>query len=200
MLALNWAWGSAGWTGVLVLLRRRFSELAAFLAAEAMAVLSVQLYDGLHRTDLAGFLAVFARSTGAQVAVAAGVRALDVAAGQAAAAARSEEAARVRAASAEIISIARHARWLTLQESAVPLVAELAAGAADPGDPQVRASGARSRRPRLRLACSPRATRYQDLRCTNCTRARDIAERRGGRFEIETAGPPPQVPGLLPGG
>src|SRR5262249_40383300 len=26
MLAVNWAWGSAGWTGVLMLLRRRFSE------------------------------------------------------------------------------------------------------------------------------------------------------------------------------
>jgi len=35
MLAVNWAWGSAGWIGVLVLLRRRFSELAWFLAAEA---------------------------------------------------------------------------------------------------------------------------------------------------------------------
>ena len=37
MLAVNWAWGSAGWTGVLMLLRRRFSELAWFLAAEALA-------------------------------------------------------------------------------------------------------------------------------------------------------------------
>ena len=33
MLAVNWSWGSAGWTGVLVLLRRRFAELAWFLAA-----------------------------------------------------------------------------------------------------------------------------------------------------------------------
>jgi len=39
MLAVNWAWGSAGWTGVLVLLRRRFGELAWFLAAEAVATL-----------------------------------------------------------------------------------------------------------------------------------------------------------------
>jgi hypothetical protein len=27
MLALNWSWGSAGWTGVLVLHRRRFTSL-----------------------------------------------------------------------------------------------------------------------------------------------------------------------------
>ena len=33
MLAVNWAWGSAGWIGVLVLLHRRFTELAWFLAA-----------------------------------------------------------------------------------------------------------------------------------------------------------------------
>ena len=104
MLAVNWAWGSAGWIGVLVLLRRRFAELAWFLAAEALATLGVQVWDGLHRADLAGFLAVLAWSTGAQVAVAAGVRALDVAAGQAAAAARSEHAARERAATAEIIA------------------------------------------------------------------------------------------------
>ena len=54
MLAVNWSWGSAGWTGLLVLLRRRFSELAWFLAAEALATLGVQVWDGLHRTDLAG--------------------------------------------------------------------------------------------------------------------------------------------------
>ena len=96
MLAVNWAWGSAGWIGVLVLFRRRFSELAWFLAAEALATLGVLAWDGLNRADLAGFLAVLAWSTGAQVAVAAGVRALDVAAGHAAAAVRSE-ARRARA-------------------------------------------------------------------------------------------------------
>src|ERR1700761_7595269 len=64
MLAANWAWGSAGWIGVLVLLRRRFAELAWFLAAEALATLGVQAWDGLNRTDLAGLLAVLAWSTG----------------------------------------------------------------------------------------------------------------------------------------
>jgi hypothetical protein len=150
MLAVNWAWGSAGWTCVLVLLRRRFAELAFFLAAEALATLGVQVWDGLTRTDLAGFLAVLIWSTGAQVAVAAGVRALDLAAGQAATAARSEHAALERAATAQIIQAARHARWLALQESAVPLVAELAAGTADPGDSQVRVRCA---------GCWPRAMR-----------------------------------------
>ena len=94
MLAGNWAWGTAGWTGLLVLLRRRFGELAWYLAALATGILSVQMWDGLDRTDLAGFLALLAWSTGAQVAVAAGVRALRLAAGQAAAAAQSEHAAR----------------------------------------------------------------------------------------------------------
>ena len=159
----------------------------------ALGVLSVQLWDGLHRTDLAGFLAVFAWSTGAQVAVAAGVRALDVAADQAAAAARSEEAARERAATAEIISVARHARWLALQESAVPLVAELAAGTADPGDAQVR------------VRCAVQAARLRRLLAEGdevpgplvheLHASADVAERRGVAVEIETAGPLPQVPG-----
>jgi hypothetical protein len=193
MLALNWAWGSAGWTGVLVLLRRRFSELAWFLAAEALATLSVLAWQGMHRTDLAGFLAVLAWSTGAQVAVAAGVRALDVAAGQAAAAARSEHAARERAATAETIRAARHVRWLALQESAVPLVAELASGTASPGDPQVR------------IRCAVQAARLRRLLAEGdevpgslvheLHASADVAERRGVAVEIETAGALPQLPG-----
>ncbi len=193
MLAVNWAWGSAGWIGVLVLLRRRFAELACFLAAEAMATLGVQVWDGLSRTDLAGFLAVLAWSTGAQVAVAAGVRALDVAAGQAAAAVQREDAARERAATAEIIRAARHARWLALQESAVPLVAELAAGTADPGDGQVR------------IRCAVQAARLRRLLAEGdelsgslvheLHASADVAERRGVAIEVETAGALPQVPG-----
>jgi hypothetical protein len=193
MLAVNWAWGSAGWIGVLVLFRRRFTELAWFLAAEAAAILAVQVGDGLHRTDLAGFLALLAWSTGAQVAVAAGVRALRLAAGQAAAAAQSEHAARERAATAEIVQAARHARWLALQESAVPLVAELAEGTADPGDAQVR------------IRCAVQAARLRRLLAEGdevsgslvheLHASADVAERRGVAVEIETAGPLPPVPG-----
>ena len=192
MLAVNWSWGTAGWTGVLVLHRRRLSELVWFLAAEALAVLGVQLWDGLHRLDLAGFLAVFAWSTGAQVAVALGVRALDAAAAQAADAARSEHAALERAAIAEIIRAARQARWLALQEGAVPLVAELAAGTADPGDPQVQ------------VRCAVQAARLRRLLAEGdevpgslvheLHASADIAERRGVAIEIETAGPLPPVP------
>jgi hypothetical protein len=193
MLAVNWAWGSAGWIGVLVLLRRRFAELACFLAALALATLGVLAGGGLTRADLAGFLAVLAWSTGAQVAVAAGVRALDIAADHAAVAVRSEAAARERAATAEIIAAARHARWLTLQESAVPLIAELAAGTADPGDAQVR------------VRCAVQAARLRRLMAEGdevpgslvheLHASADMAERRGIAVEIETAGPLPQVPG-----
>ena len=192
MLAVNWAWGSAGWTCVLVLLRRRFAELALFLAAEALATLGVQVSDGLTRADLAGFLALLAWSTGAQVAVAAGVRALDVAADQAAAAARSEHVARERAATTQVVQAARHARWLALQESAVPLIAELAEGAADPGDPQVR------------VRCAVQAARLRRLLAEGddvseslvheLHASADVAERRGVAVEIETAGLLPEVP------
>ena len=193
MLAVNWAWGSAGWTGVLVLLRRRFPELAGFLAAEAAATLGVQAWDGLNRTDLAGFLALLAWSTGAQVAVAAGVRALDAAAGQAAAATRREHAARARAATAEMVQAARHHRWLALQDSIVPLVTELATGAADPGDPGVRTrcevEAARLRR-LLAEGDEVTGSLLHELHASA-----DVAERRRVAVEIETAGLLPQVPG-----
>jgi hypothetical protein len=192
MLAVNWAWGSAGWTGVLVLFRRRLAELAWFLAAETLATLGVQVWDGLNRTDLAGFLALLAWSTGAQVAVAVAVRALDLAARQAAGAAASEHGARERAATAEIIRIARHSRWLALQESAVPLVAELAAGTADPGDAQVR------------VRCAVQAARLRRLLAEGdevpgslvheLHASADVAERRGVAVEIETAGTLPAMP------
>ena len=197
MLAVNWAWGSAGWTGVLVFHRRRFAELAWFLAAEAVAIFGVQVWDGLHRIDLAGFLALLAWSTGAQMAVAAAVKALDAAADRAAAAVRSEDAARERAATAEIIQAARHARWLALQESAVPLVAELAAGTADPGDPQ------------LRVRCAVQAARLRRLMAEGdelpgslvheLHASADVAELRGVAVEIETAGLLPRCP-ARPGG
>ncbi len=192
MLGVNWAWGSAGWIGVLVLMRRRFTELACFLAAQAVGTLAVQAWDGLTRLDLAAFLAVLAWSTGAQVAVAAGVRALDIAADQAAAAARSEHAARERVATAEIIQAARQVRWLALRESAVPLIAELAAGTADPGDAQVRircaVQAARLRR-RLAEGDEVPGSLVHELHASA-----DVAERRGVAVEIETAGPLPQVP------
>jgi hypothetical protein len=192
MLAVNWAWGSAGWTAVLVLHRRRLAELAWFLAVEATAIFSVQVWDGLDRLDLAAFLALLAWSTGAQIAVAAAVKALDAAADRAAAAARSEDAARERAATAEIIQAARQARWLALQESTVPLVAELAAGA-DPGDEQ------------LRVRCAVQAARLRRLMAEGdelpgslvheLHASADVAELRGIAVEIETAGVLPQVPG-----
>ena len=115
-----------------------------------------------------------------QIDVAAGVRALDVAAGQAAAAARSEHAARERAVTAEIIRAARRARWLALQESAVPLVAELAAGTADPGDVRVR------------NRCAVQAARLRRLLAEGdevpgslvheLHASADVAERRGTRL------------------
>jgi hypothetical protein len=192
MLAVNWAWGSAGWIGVLVLHRRRLAELAWFLAAEAVAILGVQASDGLHRLDVAAFLALLAWSTGAQIAVAAAVKALDSAADRAATAARSEDAARERAATTEIIQAARHARWLALQESTVPLVAELAAGTADPGDPG------------LQVRCAIQAARLRRLMAEGdelpgslvheLHASADVAELRGIAVEIETAGMLPQVP------
>jgi len=193
MLAVNWSWASAGWTAVLVLHRRRLAELAWFLAVEATAIFSVQAWDGLDRLDLAAFLALLAWSTGAQIAVAGAVKALDAAADRAAAAARSEDAARERAATAEIIQAARQARWQALQDSTVPLVAELAAGTADPGDEQ------------LRVRCAVAAARLRRLMAEGdelpgslvheLHASADAAELRGIAVEIETAGTLPPVPG-----
>ena len=192
MLAVNWAWGSARLIGVLVLLRRRFAELAWFLAAEALATLGVQAWDGLesHRPGRVPRRACLV--AGAQVAVAAGVRALDVAADQAAAAARSEHVARDRAATAEIIG--RQACALAgATGKRHPVGGRVGRGTADPGDAQVR------------IRCAVQAARLRRLLAEGdevpgslvheLYASADMAERRGVAGQIETAGALPQVPG-----
>jgi hypothetical protein len=170
MLAVNWAWGSAGWIGVLVLFRRRFTELAWFLAAEAAAILAVQVGDGLHRTDLAGFLALLAWSTGAQVAVAAGVRPCG------SPPARPPRRRRVNMPRASELLPRRSSRqpgtpagwrcrkapsrwWPSWRRGRLTRATRRCA------------SGARSRRPGC-AGCWPRETRYRDRWCTSFTRVR----------------------------
>ncbi|HEY9244268.1 MAG TPA: hypothetical protein VIP48_19935, partial [Streptosporangiaceae bacterium] len=79
------------------------------------------------------------------------------------------------------------------QESAIPLVGELAAGTADPGDAQVR------------TRCAVQAARLRRLLAEGdevpgslvheLHASADVAERRGVAVDIETAGPLPPVPG-----
>ena len=192
MLATDWAWGTAGWVGVLVLLRRPLAELGVFLSLEALATFAVLARDGLHRQSAAAFITVLAGSAGIQLAIAVAAGALDLPARQAAAAATREADASARQAAADRIRTARRARWLELRATAEPLLRGLAAGTADPADPAVQRAcaveAARLRRLFAEADDAPEPLVHELHACA------DVAQRRGVAVDIETAAVIPVVP------
>ncbi len=177
---------------MLVLLRRPLAELSCFLSLEALATFGILVRDGLHRAGLAGFITIVAGSAGLQFAVAVAARALESVARQAAEAAQSEASAREHAMIAGQVHAARQARWLALQATMAPLLVNLGAGTADPGEENVRRSCAvEAARLRRMIAASDDTLSplVHELQA-----AADVAERRGVAVDIETAGALPGVP------
>ena len=200
MLETNWSWGTAGWVGVLVLLRRPLAELGVFLTLEGLAMFAVLARDGLHQPNVAAFITVLAGSTGIQVAISVAARTLDVPARQAANAATREAEATARQAVADRIRATRRARWLELRATAEPLLRGLAAGTTDPGDPAVQRAcaveAARLRRLFAEGDDTPDPLIHELYACA------DVAQRRGVAVDIETTAPSPgtELPGTgLPG-
>ena len=195
MLETNWSWGTAGWVGVLVLLRRPLAELGVFLTLEGLAMFAVLARDGLHQPNVAAFITVLAGLTGIQVAISVAARTLDVPARQAADAATREAEATARQAVADRIRATRRARWLELRATAEPLLRGLAAGTTDPGDPAVQRAcaveAARLRRLFAEGDDTPDPLVHELHACA------DVAQRRGVAVDIETTA---QSPGTgLPG-
>lgn len=192
MLETNWAWGTAGWVMVLVLLRRPLAELGAALSLEALATFGVLVHDGLHRQGLAAFVTILYASVSLQLAVAIAVRAVGIPARQAAEAAARAADVTARRVIAGRVRAARYSRWLALHETAEPLLADLAAGTTDPGDPGVRRSCAVQAAGLRRLFAesddSPDSLIHELHACA------DVAERRGVAVDIETAAAVPLVP------
>lgn len=200
MLETNWAWGTAGWVGVLVLLRRPLAELGVFLTLEGLAMFAVLARDGLHQPNVAAFITVLAGSTGIQVAISVAARTLHVPAQQAEEAATREADVTARRAVADRIRGARQARWLELRATAEPLLTGLAAGTADPADLAVQRAcaveAARLRRLFAEADDTPDPLVHELHACA------DVAQRRGVAVDIETAAqfPGTQLPGkVVPG-
>jgi hypothetical protein len=189
MLATNWSWGTAGWVGVLVLLRRPLAELGVFLTLEGLAMFAVLARDGLHQPNVAAFITVLAGSTGIQLAISVAARTLHVPAQQAADAATREADATARQAAADRIRAARQARWLELRATAEPLLRGLATGTADPGDPAVQRACAVEAARLRRL--SAEADEAADPLVHELHACADVAQRRGVAVDIETAAPFP---------
>ena len=200
MLETNWSWGTAGWVGVLVLLRRPLAELGVFLTLEGLAMFAVLARDGLHQPNVAAFITVLAGSTGIQVAISVAARTLHVPAQQAADAATREADATARQAVADRIRGARQARWLELRATAEPLLSGLANGTADPADLAVqRACAVEAARLRRLFA---EGDETPDPLVHELHACADVAQRRGVAVDIETAAQFPGTgsPGRAPRG
>jgi signal transduction histidine kinase len=135
----NWAWGAAGWFGVLILLLRPPRELGAFLAATGAITLAVLAGAGaLDRIGVARAATVIYGTAALQVTLLLAGRALAATGRRAAAVAGAEAAVRRRRQVAERLHADRRNRYRTVRGAVAPLLAGLADGTLDPADPEVR--------------------------------------------------------------
>jgi hypothetical protein len=192
LLETDWAWGTTGWTCVLLLLRRPIAELIAFLLADAAIVFSIMITASLDRQGAAAFITVLYASASIQLAVTITARALEGTAQRAVRTATAQAATATRQLIAEQVHAARRARYLTIGLHTGALLAALANGTADPGDPVVRTdcaiAAARLRRLFAESDDVPDPLLHELRACA------DIAERRLIRVDIETIGRPPDMP------
>jgi hypothetical protein len=135
----DWAWGSAGWFGVLVLLRRPPRELGTFLAITAAVAVGVLAEAGaLDRIGLARAATIIYGTAALQLTLLLAARALAATAQRAAAVAEAESAVRRRRQVAERLHADRGRRYRTVRGAVAPLLAGLADGTLDPADRAVR--------------------------------------------------------------
>lgn len=135
----EWSFALLGWFGVLLLLDEGIGAVLAFLAAHAVLNLGqLALVGQASRENVAGLAIAGVTVFGYQVAVAFAAVMLHRIAGVAEHVAREEEAWRTEAVIARELHRDHQERYAALSRTALPLLVELAAGRADPGDEQVR--------------------------------------------------------------
>jgi signal transduction histidine kinase len=188
----HWSEGDAAWTLVLVLLDSRFVVLVGVLAAHyAMTFLQTAL-GGAAVLTVAEAVNATVIVLSYQVSVGVVAAALRPVAVTAAASAQQEEQVRTARAVADQLHRDRTARYATLAETTGPLLAGLAEGTADPGDPVVRRScaveAARMRRLFAADAANP------DPLSLELRAGVELAERNGIAVQFAERGARPLIP------
>ncbi|MFJ8581317.1 hypothetical protein [Micromonospora sp. NPDC093277] len=191
--AANWAWGGLGWFFLLVLWRRPVRWLLALLGAHATIALAVVIVDGVTApADLARYAMYVYGVSSLPAAVFIGGTALSTLARDRAATAAATMAVEAERVAAEQARGERRARLGLVSGTAEEVLAELAAGDADPADPEVRRrcvlAAARLRRLIAESDDVPDPLLHE-LRA-----AADLAERDGLPIELVAVGVPPELP------
>ena len=190
---ISWAWNTAGWCGVLLLLHRPLPELCALLAVNAaITVVAVAADGALDRVALSRLMVITCATAGVQLLFAIVGHRLDIVARQAAASALDQAAARSRAASDEAVHTSRRQRYAQIRDRVLPLLRGLADGSADPDDPAVRRDAGieagRLRRLFAETDDTPDPLLHELRSCA------DLAERRGVEVTFLVCGSTPDVP------
>jgi len=187
----NWAWGSVGWLGVLVLWDRRLRDLAAFLAVNAAVTFAGMVARGVtDRRSMAIFLMVVVGSVTLQLGFGAGARLLTATGVQVARHADELTGTAVERARAEAAHDARLRLGRAVHADTLPLLRDLAAGA-DPADPGVRHRAAVGAARLRRLLLETRSGALPlTVELRSCA---DIAARTGAVVDLEAHGTVPPL-------
>nr|WP_308209600.1 hypothetical protein [Micromonospora sp. RHAY321] len=190
--AANWVWGTLAWFFVLALWGRQVAGLVALLAAHALIALVAVLWHGPDTADLARYVMYAYGTSSLPVAVFAGSAAIVGLARQRAATAAAGHAIAAERAAAERGLRERRDRLTLAAAAAGRVLGELAAGQADPDDPEVQRrcvlAAARLRRLIAESDDVPDPLLHE-LRA-----AADLAERNGLPIDLVTIGSPPPLP------
>ncbi len=191
--SVNWAWGMIGWLGLVVFWHRPVRGLLLLLAGNAGVILALLVFDGdTGRGALARYLMVVAGTASLQIGLAGTVQALRGAARWIAEAAAAGAQLSAAQAAAEQVHEVRRARYLLLREGVSELLAGLAYGNADPGDPAVRRASAveaaRLRRLVVETDDVPDPLLHELRACA------DVAERGGVLVDLVAMGTVTELP------
>lgn len=189
----NWVWGGLAWFFLLVLWQRPVRWLLVLLTAHAsIAVVAVVLHGATAPADLSRFaMAIYGTST-LPVAVFAGAAALTALARDRAGAAAAVLAVAAEREAAERAQGERQARLALVSGTAEEVLAELAAGDADPADPAVRRRAVLAAARLRRLIAE--SDDVPDPLLHELRAAADLAERNGLPIELVAVGTPPELP------
>ncbi|WP_420116855.1 hypothetical protein [Micromonospora sp.] len=191
--AANWAWTGLAWFFVVVLWGRPIRWMIVLLAGHAALALAALVGDGATApADLTRFTMYVYGTSSLPVAVFTGAAVIATLARERAATATATLAVRAERDAAERAWADRRARLALVGGAAEQVLAELADGRADPGDPFVQ------------RRCVLAATRLRRLIAESddvpdpllheLRAAADLAERNGLPIELIAIGTPPPLP------
>ncbi|MBP2472589.1 hypothetical protein JOF53_001461 [Crossiella equi] len=188
----EWSFFILGWFGVLLLLDKGIAAVLAFLGVHAVVnVVQLVLIGQASQANLVGLLIAGVTVFGYQSAVGFAAVLLHRIA---ATAARAAEVTRVRRTRAAITAGLHHdheERYAALSRTALPLLVDLAAGRADPGDERVRRRAAVEAARMRRLFAE--GDDVADPLLHELAACIDTAQRQGVSVQLAVRGPRPPL-------